>query len=101
MDLGHPGPVLSLVLPGISADENLNLGGGYIPREAEGAEAQPGTGTLPACCAGRLCLSEAASEMNYAACVAGGRSAAVGAAVVAATVAPAPDPGHLLGPTPC
>lgn len=73
---------------------------GPSPGKQQGAEAQPGTGPFPAWCAGRLCLSEATSEVNYAACVAGGRSAAVVAAVVAATVAPVPDPGHLLGPTP-
>lgn len=73
---------------------------GTAPGKQRGAEAQPGTGPLPAWCAGRLCLGEAASEVNSAACVAGGRSAAVVAAVVAATVAPVPDPGHLLGPTP-
>lgn len=73
---------------------------GAFPGKQQGAEAnleqayyQPGVQEGSA-------SVRAASEVNYAACVAGGRSAAVVAAVVAATVAPVPDPGHLLGPSP-
>lgn len=86
---------------GVDANETWSLGGGCITRETSRssgpsrniseAHDQPGVQEGSA-------SARAAPGVNCATCVAGGRSVAVVVAVAAATVAPVPDPGQLLGP---